>query len=213
MDQDRQSRFRLGRVLLVVSALGVVTGVLLPTYLDPRRQPTPLIPTSPPDESYRVYLPSGWSMVRPPGWEVILEDKADGSGGSFFFFLTPLEASPFLKLVWSKDEPQMESVGVEVSFQGRPARLVSEYEAPRSSFFLGSDRRDANRIARHGGLRATLVARRGDRWLSIRYRIYAACPAIPDVMWKFFETVTAPSDAAKPANRSLEEPPCPSPRP
>ncbi|OJW08781.1 MAG: hypothetical protein BGO49_08305 [Planctomycetales bacterium 71-10] len=184
-------------MLLVVSAVGLVTGLLLPSYLDPRRQPTPEIPPSPPEEAYRIYLPSGWSMVRPPSWEVILEDKADGSGGSFLFFIPPLAGSPLLKVEWSKAEPTTESEGVEVSFQGRPAQLVSEYEAPRPSFSLGSDRREANRIARHGCLRTTLIARRDDRWLSIYYRIYAASPAVPDVMWKFFETVRAPSDAAK----------------
>ncbi len=198
MDQDRPSRFRLGRVLLVVSAIGTATGFLLTIYLDPRRQSTPEIPASPPMESYRVYLPSGWSMVRPPRWEVILKDEEDGSGGCIFFWLPPIEGSARLSMDWSKEEPIMESAGVETSFQGRPARLVSEYHAPNPSLFLGSDRRAANRIERHGCLRATLIARRGDHWLSIRYRIYAACPAIPDVMWKYFETVRAPTDAPNP---------------
>ncbi|WP_165068571.1 hypothetical protein [Paludisphaera rhizosphaerae] len=119
MAEERRLRSRLGEMLVVASVLGLLICFLIPPILQ-LPYSTPVVPTSPPDESYRVYLPSAWLMVRPSGWEVKLSENPDVSHGDFTFWIQTRN-SPFLSGEWSLKEPEREAVGHEISFLGRSA--------------------------------------------------------------------------------------------
>ena len=78
-----QIRGGLNRVeiLVVLTMIGILVGILLPAIKAVRPYQPPTIPDREPGEAYRVYLPNGLSIVRPPYWEVVMGMAPDGSAG------------------------------------------------------------------------------------------------------------------------------------
>ena len=59
-------------ILVIVVITGVIAFALIPAVLAVLEEGTPgkAIPTTPPDESNRVYHPNGMSIVLPPNWKI-----------------------------------------------------------------------------------------------------------------------------------------------
>jgi len=161
---------------------------LLPAIKAARPYQPPTIPDREPSEEYRVYLPNGLSIVRPPYWEVKTYMAADGFEGSFDFS-SPIGNKPgaAFSVYWSKEIPKREAKGVVASFQGKPAWLKTEHREPVFMDYPG--RFDAH-----------LFSPRGDSSVTISYSYYGDQSAVPEMLWKYFETLQWPPPAdAKPS--------------
>jgi hypothetical protein len=78
-----------------------------------------------------------------------------------------------------------EPEAVQIEFQGRPAWMTTERREPVFMDFRGQ-------------FKASLVVPREGCWISIEYAYFGDQSAVPDMMWKYFETVACPADV-KPA--------------
>ena len=190
MEQPRSRRtWGLGRpalteILTTSAILGSLAYVhftcILPAVEASRPRIPPTIPGAEPGEDRRVYLPSGLSIIRPPGWEVVMAENPERTHGAIKFD-SPIAAKPvaYLRIDWSRDEPSTERDSSEIVFQGRPARMTS---SSRETVWAG----------RRGQFRASLVMRRDDRWVTIHYAYFDDQTAVPDIMWRYFETLECP---------------------
>ena len=102
----------------------------------------------------------------------------------------PFSAS--LEVRWSPTSPEIPADSNEIAFQGRPAHLKIERQAPNPWFF-GSDRRAGGQRESRGYLQANLVARRGDRWITIEFSCFGDHPEVPPMIWKYLETLDGPT--------------------
>lgn len=172
--------------LVVAGIIGFLLAIVLPAIEAARPYRPPTIPDKEPSEAYRVYLPNGFSVVRPPYWEVMSGEAPGGSSGRFEFW-APLGNKPggHLRIDWQRTDPGIDPKAVKVVFQGRPA-------------WLSTERRERG-FGSRSHFRATLVAPRDNVWLTIHYAYFGHQSAVPDMMWKYFETVTCPSANATPS--------------
>ena len=70
----------LWKTLLYTSALGLLIGFALPAVKVPGGFPGESVPSTPPDEKYRIRNDAGFSIVFPPEWKTRNEHFASGGG-------------------------------------------------------------------------------------------------------------------------------------
>mgnify|MGYP001093758204 CR=1 FL=1 len=192
-----RSGFALVEAAVVLTIIGILVAVLLPAIEAARPYRPPTIPDREPGEAYRVHLPSGFSVVRPPYWEVTSAEDPNGSWGQFEF-RSPIANKPggYLRIFWERSEPARDPKAVEIKFQGRPAWMTTERQNPVFMDYAGK-------------FTAFIQAPRDDCWISISYSFFGDQSAVPDMMWKYFETVAASSNAATATAENREGPSCP----
>lgn len=178
--------------LAIIAVIGLAVGIVLPPLvgLNRSRRP-PAIPDLEPREEWRIYTPAGISIARPPGWEVAIRGEVDWSEG-VMALEHPEAFSASLFVRWSSKEIEPEADSREVEFQGWPAWLKVERQAPNPWFF-GSTRREGGQRDSRGYLRAVLVTHRGDRWISLEFSCFGDHPEIPPIDLEISGVAGAPT--------------------
>lgn len=175
--------FTVGEAVVVAIIIGVLLAIFLPAIEASRPYRPPTIPKGEPSEEYRVHLPNGFSVVRPPYWEVTSGGDPAGSW-SRFVFRAPIGNDPggLIEVTRYTSEAPRDPRAVQIGFQGRPAWMTTE-------------RREPDFVYSRGHFRASIVAPREGCWISIEYAYMGDQSAVPDMMWKYFETIACPAGA------------------
>lgn len=172
------------RGLAATILIGLFPGLILFSWLRSVDQSDPNalaggIPVEPPREEYRVFHPSGFSIIRPSAWD---SKTGVGSGvgeADGVKLASPHQRKPqavmFIIKYTVKPEIGVRGRVREIQFQGRPALMAVEH-------------RPAEFMEHPGRLTAEIAFEREDAWFLIRYFIFREEKDMPTIMWSYLNS-------------------------
>ncbi|HEX8201723.1 MAG TPA: hypothetical protein VF590_14670 [Isosphaeraceae bacterium] len=158
----------------------LIVGALLYELCQPR-VPVGAIPSQPPSEANRLHHPAGFSIVRPPHWEL-------GSWGRH---------NEYVQLQYYLPPTSGIRVGAMITIAGGGRDRPSGLDAYQKTLFQGQEAYEAIQVNRRwttcpddpASSRYTLFFKHQDRWFSIDYLVQDELTVLPGIVRQYLNTL------------------------